>query len=47
MIDWWEYERRKRQLPNNLTSQEYEAAVRKIEADLYAKKSKKNNERRN
>lgn len=33
-IDWWEYEARKKELPDNLTPKEYEAEIRKIVKQL-------------
>lgn len=33
-IDWWKYERRKNQLPDNLTCEEYEKEIKRITEEL-------------
>lgn len=41
MIDWKEYENRKRSLPDNLTSEEYEEAIKRIVDSMEKPKKKK------
>lgn len=47
-MNWHEYERRKRALPQNLTCREYEEAIRKITEELEkAEKRTQNYKQRN
>lgn len=42
MVDWHEYEARKKLLPNNLTCEEYEAAIQKILKEIETEEVKNN-----